>query len=134
MDEVLELGGVADEEDRCVVADQVVVAVLGIELDREAARVAHRVGRAQLAGDGGEADEQRRAPAGLEQGGLGVLADVLGDLEEPVRAGALGVDDALGDALAVEVLDLLDEVVVVQNGRAAGSDPLFLLLLDRLQN
>ena len=45
VDEVLELAGVADEEDRGVVAHQVVVALLGVELDREAARVAAGVRR-----------------------------------------------------------------------------------------
>ena len=48
--------------------------------------------------------------------------DVVGDLEEAVRAAALGVDDALGHALAVEVLHLLHDVVVVQRDRAGGAD------------
>jgi hypothetical protein len=38
-----------------------------------------------------------------------------------VRAIALGVDDALGHALAVEMLHLLHDVVVVQNDRAGGA-------------
>ena len=70
VDEVLELRRVADEEDRRVVADQVVVALLGVELQREAARVADGVGEALLAGHGREAREHRRALAGLEQAGL----------------------------------------------------------------
>jgi hypothetical protein len=37
VDEVAELVGVADEEYRRVVADQVPVALVGVELDREAA-------------------------------------------------------------------------------------------------
>jgi hypothetical protein len=39
-----------------------------------------------------------------------------------VRAAALGVDHALGYALAIEVLDLLHEVVVVQDGRTPRPD------------
>ena len=39
--------------------------------------------------------------------------------EEAVRAEAAGVDDALGDALVVEVLDLFEEDVVFEQGRAA---------------
>ena len=54
-DEVRELHGVADEEDRGVVADEVVVALGGVELQREPAGVAPGVGGALLAGDGGEA-------------------------------------------------------------------------------
>ena len=122
VDEVLELRGVADEEDRRVVADQVVVALLGIELQREPARVAHRVGEALLAGDGREAREHRCPHPWLEQARLGELADVVGDLEEAVGAAALGVHDALGHALTVEVLDLLDRVVVVEHGRALRAD------------
>ena len=63
--EVRELERVAQEEDRRVVADQVPVALLGVELDREAADVALGVGRAALAGHGGEADEE-----------VGLLADL----------------------------------------------------------
>ena len=44
------------------------------------------------------------------------------DFEEAVGAAALGVHDALGDTLAVEVLHLLDDVVVVQDGGAARTD------------
>jgi hypothetical protein len=43
MDEVGELDRVADEEDAEVIADQIPVAVLGVELDREPARVARRI-------------------------------------------------------------------------------------------
>ncbi len=57
VDEVGELERVADEEDRSVVPDHVVVALFGVELDGEAAGVALRIRRAPLAADGGEADE-----------------------------------------------------------------------------
>ena len=63
--EVREAQRVAHEEHRRVVADHVPVAFLGVELDREAADVALGVGRAALAGDGGEAHEH-----------LGLLADL----------------------------------------------------------
>ena len=65
VDQVGELDRVLDEEDRDVVADEVPVALLGVELDREAADVAGQVGRALAAGDGREADERRRALPGL---------------------------------------------------------------------
>ena len=44
-------------------------------------------------------------------------------LEAAVGAGAPGVDHPLGDALVVEVHDLLAEVVVLEQGRAPGPDP-----------
>ncbi|KPC76792.1 hypothetical protein ADL26_04920, partial [Thermoactinomyces vulgaris] len=63
VDEVGELDGVADEEHRGVVADEVVVALFGVELQGPAARVAAGVGAAEGVGHGGEAQE-----------GLGLLA------------------------------------------------------------
>ena len=55
-DEMAELERVADEEDRGVVADDVVVALGAVELERPAARVAPGVWAAALTGDGGEPD------------------------------------------------------------------------------
>jgi hypothetical protein len=45
VDDVGELDAVLDEEHRDVVADQVEVALIGVELDRKASGVTHRVGR-----------------------------------------------------------------------------------------
>ncbi len=121
-DEVRELHRVADEEDRGVVADEIVVALIGVELQRESARVAPRVGRALLAGDGREAREHLGLLAGLEQPRLRVGGDVSGRLEDAEGTGALRVHVALRDALAVEVRHLVQEVHVVQHDRAVGSD------------
>ena len=121
-DEVLELHRVADEEDRRVVADHVVVALGRIELQREAAGVAPRVGAAALAGHGREAGEHLGLDAGLEQGRAGVGAHVLGRLEHAEGARPLGVRLALGNALAVEVGHLLDQVLVLEQDRAVGAD------------
>ena len=140
VDEVGELDRVADEEDRQVVADQVPVAVLGVELHREAARVARRLGGVAAADHGREADG--------EVGALARLLEQLGPGERRrsarrrtcrrprssrTRVGAAGVHDALGDALAVEVGDLLEELVVLQRRRAAGADgALVLVVVDRV--
>jgi hypothetical protein len=117
-----ELHGVADEEDGRVVADEVVVALAGVELQREPARVADRVGRALLTGDGGEAQQRLGAGTGLEQRRLGELGDVVGDLEEAERAAALRVHVALRDALTVEMSHLGDEVMVMEQDRAVAAD------------
>ena len=107
--------GVLDEEDRDVVADEVPVALLGVELHGEAADVAGQVGRALAAGDGREPDEDRRLLAlSLEEVGPGDVGERLVVLEVAVCAEAAGMDDALGDALVVEVEDLLAEVEVLQ--------------------
>ncbi len=121
-DEVRELHGVADEEDRGVVADEVVVALVGVELQREATRVAPGVGGALLAGHGGEAGQHLGLHARLEQPGLGVRRDVLGRLELTEGTRALGVHVALGDALPVEVRHLVQEVHVVEQDRPVGTD------------
>ena len=124
VDQVGELDRVLDEEDRDVVADEVPVALLGVELHGEAAHVAGEVGRALAAGDGREADEDGRLLAGaLEEVGPGDVGERLVVLEVAVRPEAAGVDDALGDALVVEVEDLLAEVEVLEQRRAARRRP-----------
>ena len=125
VDEVRELDAVADEEHRGVVADEVVVALGGVELHGEAAGVAPGVGGAALAGDGGEADQHLGLGARLEDSAaLVYLRDVLGGLERTECAAALGVHYALRDALAVELRELFDQVVVGQDDGAVGADGL----------
>ena len=118
MDEVRKLHRVLNEEDRDVVADQIPDAFVGIELHREPADVARRVGRAALADHRGEADEDRRALAGFgedrRRANLGHRAMAL---EIAVRPRAARVDDALGDPLVIEVGDLLTEDEVLQQRR-----------------
>ncbi len=60
MVEVGDAERIAEDEDWGVVADDVPLAFLGVELDRETADIALGVGRAALAGDGGEAGEEQR--------------------------------------------------------------------------
>ena len=117
VDEVRELHGVADEEDRGVVAHDVVVAVLGVVAHGEAVHVTPGVRGAGLAGDRGEADAHRGDGARLEQLGLGVLGDVLGHVQLTEGAVALGVRDAVRDHFAVEVGQLLHEVDVIEDDR-----------------
>ena len=119
-DEVLELHRVAHEEHRRVVAHHVVVALGGVELQREAARITPGVGAAALAGHGGEPDQRLGLRARLEHGRLGVGADVLGHLEVSEGPGTLRVGLALRNPLPVEVGHLLDQVVVLQQDGAIG--------------
>ena len=123
VDQVGELHRVLDEEHRDVVADDVPVALARVELDREAADVAGEVGGALVAGDGREADEGLDLLAvALEDVGAGDVGEALEGLEAAVGAEAAGVDDALGDALVVEVEDLLAEGEVLEQAGAAGAD------------
>ena len=120
VDEVGELHRVLDEEDRDVVADQIPVALVGVELHGEAAHVARRVGRAALA----ETVEKRTntgvcLPASAKSEARVYSPSGLVALEVAVRRRAARVDDALGDALVVEVGDLLAEDEVLEQRRPA---------------
>ena len=119
-DEVGELDRVAHEEHRRVVADDVPVALVRIEFQREAAHVALGIRRAALAGDGREAQERFRLLADLgEDLGLGISGDVVGDGQRAIGRRAFGMNHALRDALPVLVRELLDQLVILEQQRAA---------------
>ncbi len=123
VNEVREFHGLTHEEDWRVVADEVVVAFFGVELEGEAAHVAVRVRVALFSGHLRETREHRRALANfVEEGGLGPLGDVGGHLEVAEGAAALDVVHAIGDALADEVGQLLDQVGILQQHGAVGAD------------
>ena len=105
MDEVGELVRVAHEEHWRVVADQIPVALLGVELDREAAHVAFGIGCAELARDRREAQDQVGLGAGLRHLGLCVLRDIAGDSQRAMRTPALRVHRTFRNALTVLVGD-----------------------------
>ncbi len=118
MVEVREAQRITEEEDRRVVADDVPIAFLGIELDGEAADVALGIGRAALARDRREADEQRRLLADLREDlRLGVAGDVVGDGKGAMGTPALGMHAPFGDHFAVEMRQLLDQPDVLQQRR-----------------
>jgi len=122
VDEVGELDRVLDEEDGDVVADEVPVPLLGVELGGEAPDVPGQVGRALAAGDGREPDEDGGLlPLALEEVGPGDVGERVVVLEIAVGPEASGVDDPLGDPLVVEVEDLFPEVEVFQQRRAPGA-------------
>ncbi len=120
MDEIWKLDGVLNEEDRDVVADQVPVTLLGVELDREPTYVARGVDRTGAARHGREAHEYLGLLTDLGQNiGARELGQRLRQLEITVRPRAAGMNDPLRDALVVEVLDLLTKNEVFQKRRAA---------------
>ena len=108
VDQVGKLDRVLDEEHRDVVAHEVPVARIAVELHGEPAHVARQVRRALRPGDGREPHEDLGLLARLrERRGLGDVAERLLALERSVRAEAAGMDHPLGNALVVEVEDLL---------------------------
>ena len=125
------MSGIAQEEDRRVVAHQIPVALLGIELHGKAPDVPLGVGGAALAGHRGKAEEAVGLLADLgEDLGLGILGDVVGDGKGAVGAGALGVHAPLGDHLPVEVGEFLQEPDILQELRAARSGGHRVLVVD----
>jgi len=127
--EVGKLDRVADEEDRQVVADQIPVAFLRVELGRETARVARLFRRAPVIHHGGKTHEHRRAGAGLEYGRLAQRGDIGVGLEHTERTGAACMHDALRNALAIEALQLFDQARILQQGRAIGAGRLRILVV-----
>ena len=123
LDGVVEIGKaqrIAEEEDRRVVADQVPVAFLGVELERSAADVTLGVGGTPFAGDRREAGKHRRLLADFGKDlRLRKARDVVCHGEGAVGAPALCMHAALGDHLAVEMRQLLDQPDVLQQRRAS---------------
>src|SRR6202012_4120412 len=118
--EVGELQRIPVKEDRRVRAYNVPVAFFGVELQGEAADVAHRVGGTAFAGVHGETGEHLglQVDFGEDLGGC-VPGDVVGHRECAVRAGPFGVHAAFGDELAVKVGQLLQVPDVLQQHRAS---------------
>ena len=94
-------------------------AVLGVEFEREAAHVALGVRRAELARNGREARDHLRLGARREALRLGVSRNVARDGQRAIGAPAFGMDGALGDALAILMRELLDQLIVLQEDRPA---------------
>ncbi len=122
MVQVRELQRVAEEEHRGVVADDVPVALIGVEAHSEAPDVTFGVGSASLPGHGREAHDHLGRLADLgEHAGTAVPRDVAGHREGAVGAGALGVHAPFGDHLAVEVRELLEEPHILEQHRPPGT-------------
>src|SRR5665811_2293748 len=134
-DEVGEFDRIANEEDRQVVADEVPVAIFGAELDRETTRVTGDFRRITATGDGGKADAERRLlalllkelRAGVRAGGI--VTDGAVCLELTMGDSATRVHDALRHALAVEVADLFEVLVVFERARPAVADRAHVLVV-----
>ena len=114
VDQVRKLDAVLDEEHRHVVADQVEVSLVGVELGGEATYVARRVDGAPGTLHSGEPHEHRGTPGRLGQERRpGILRHRLVYLEVAVGGRSPRVHDPLGDSFVVEPHDLLAQVEVL---------------------
>ena len=115
MDQVGKLDRVLDKKHRDVVAHQVVVALMGVELDRKAARVAHGVGGAARAGHGREARENRRPDRGVGQkAGAGQFRARLVHLKVAMRTGTSRMDGPFWNPFMVKMRNLLAQYEIFQ--------------------
>ena len=120
MHEVGKLDRILDEEHRHVVADEVVVALFGIELHREAPHVAHGIGRPARPLHRRETHVHRRFGGRvLQERGLRVVGHRLVHAEHAVRGRAARMHHALRNALVIEMRDLLAHDEVFEQRRAA---------------
>src|SRR3546814_19547505 len=85
-DEVRKLHRVEHEEDRRVVADQIVVALVGVELQREAAHVAPGIRAANPARDGRKARQHLGTVPLMEHSSTGVGRDTSGTSKTTTHA------------------------------------------------
>ncbi|MNF54933.1 hypothetical protein D3C84_363770 [compost metagenome] len=119
VDKVWKLQWITNEEHGGIVANDVPVAFLGVELQGEPARITLGIGRTTLATHGGKPQESRGLLANcLKQLRAGVLSDIACHGERTVGTRAFGVYTALRDVFTVEVGKLLDQVKVVEQQRA----------------
>ncbi|MNG01878.1 hypothetical protein D3C84_848760 [compost metagenome] len=115
MDKVGEFQRITNEEHRGVVADDVPVAFLGIELQGETPRITLGIGRTTLATHSREAQEGFGLLAdSAEQLGVTVLGDIPGYREGAIGSRALGVYTTLRDVFTVEVGEFFKQVEVIQ--------------------
>ena len=123
MDEVRKANGILDEEHRDVVADDVPVALPGIELYGEAPDVAGKIEGSLAARDGGKTHEGRGLlPGALENVGARIFGKRFIGLEIAMRTVATRMYDPLGNAFVIEMEDLFPEGEILDQRRAAWAD------------
>ena len=120
VDQVGKFVGVLDEEDWHIIADKIPHSFLSVEFHRKATNVARRIRRTARASDRREADEDRSLDLGVpEELRASEVGQVFVDLEHAVRSSAPRMNHALGDALMVEVRDLLAHQYIFEQRRPA---------------
>ncbi len=123
VDKIGEFDGITHEKDGSVVTDHVIVALLRVELDGKTTRITSRIGTSLFSANGRKSRKNRSSLSNLvQEGGLGVASHVVGHFKVAVSTGALGMDDTFGDAFAIKVGQLVNEVVVLEEDGTVGTD------------
>jgi hypothetical protein len=120
VDDIRELDRILDEENGDVVANDIPVALRGVELQGKATSVTDGVRATTASKNCRETLEHGSGASRVrEHLGAGVLLQTLVHLEGTKGTGATGVDDTLGNALVVEAVDLLTAHVVFEELRTS---------------
>lgn len=120
--EVWELNWVIDEEDWSIVSNHIIISLLGVKLDGKASWVSDGICSSSLTSDGGESEEEWGLLANLvEEGSLGELGHILGNLEDSVGTRSFGMDNSLWNSLSIEVSELVNEGEVLKQDWASWS-------------
>src|SRR5580765_895790 len=115
VDQIRKFHRVLDEEDWNVVAHQVPIAFVSVELDRKSAYIPRGVSRTAFARDCRKTHEHRCALAGFgKNGGTRNGGERLETFEISVCGRAARVNDPFGNALVVEVSYFLTKDEVLQ--------------------
>jgi hypothetical protein len=113
------LGRIVVIENSKAVPDDIPVTLGGVKLGSKPTDVTHGIRATSRALDGREAYEHRCGPRGVgEDGGESVFgSSVVEDMEMSVSSGAASVDDAFGDTLMVESVNLLHGDLILEKSR-----------------
>jgi hypothetical protein len=104
MDEIGEFQWIPNEEDRSVIAYEIVISLLRVEFYGESTRIPLGVGRPLLAADSREANEDLCFLAHLgKKPGLCILGHIVGDFKEAMCPRSFGMYHAFWDSLSVEM-------------------------------
>ena len=107
MNHIRELHGILDEKYGNVVANNVPVALLGVELDREATYISNSVGRATTTENCREAEEDWSLARGVGENACG--SNVCGRLEKSEFAKgtrATGMNNTLWNTFVIKTVNL----------------------------
>lgn len=133
VNEIGELYGVSDEEDRCVIAYHVVVALFSVELNGESSRVSCRICRALLSSNSREPDNNISLFSNsVQESGFGVVSDIMGHLESPKSTCSFGMNYTFRDSFPVKFGQLVNKSKVLEQNRALRtSSHRILVIIDR---
>ena len=114
MDDVHELDGILNEEDRNVIAHDVPVTLFGVELHRESSNISDGVCTSSATQHGRETEEERSFTRRIgHNSSFGHVLCALEESECTEGTSSTGVDNTLWDALVVKTMNLR-----IVNGRA----------------